>query len=104
LEVLVRPEFELLRECLEQSDRLGSAAADAFDDMAEAIEKGVIEKLSVRQRDWLLDKCAQLGIETGAANLVSTGAVKPTSAERASLKAFHESLGPKPLKPPGRRA
>jgi hypothetical protein len=99
----MRPEVELLRECLEQTDRLGSQAADAFDDMAEALEKGVIKKLSRPQLEWLLDKCAILGIETGAANLVSTGAVKPSAAERASLKAFHESLGPKPLRPPGRR-
>ena len=99
----MRPAIELLRECLEQPERLGSTAGDAFADIVDRLESGALRQLSAKQLEWLLDKCAQLGIDPGAENLVSTGQVRPSPAERKSLALFHDSLGPKVLKPPGRR-
>ena len=96
-------EIEMLTACLEQRDRITGESAEAFENWLDQLERRVFGRLSEPRRKWLDGVCASLGIETGAVNLVSTGKVKPTPAERASLKAFHESLGPKALKPPNRR-
>lgn len=99
----MKDEAALLRACLEH-DGIGSEAGDAFSDMLERLESGRYKRLTEGQRSYLMGVCSRLGIEPGAENLVTEGKVKPTRAERESLRQFHESLGPKVLKPPGRRA
>lgn len=99
----MKQEAELIRECLEH-EGIDEQSANAFGPWLDSLERGAFRSLSELRREWLLRVCRRLGIETGSENLVSTGVVKPSAAERASLKAFHESLGPRPLKPPGRRA
>jgi hypothetical protein len=98
----MKTDLELLDECIEQEDRIGSVAAEAFRRWRGEFESRR-RVLSPRERQWLDDCCRRLGIDDGTMNLVSTGAVKVTQAERDSLGQFYLDLGPKPLAPPGRR-
>jgi len=80
---------------------MGSQAEDAF---VIWLSQARYRELTPKQQAWLYDVAERLGIQAApAANLVSSGTVKPTKEERASLAAFHESLGPKVTRPPGRR-
>ena len=97
-------DLELLNACLltdESRARLGSIAAGAFDGMRLTIQHG--GKLTPKQQAWLYDCAERLGIKDApSANLVSSGTVNPTAAERASLAEFHLQLGPKVTAPPNR--
>lgn len=99
----MKTELELLSECLE-SGRLDDTTAEAFASMAASLEGKNLKKLSKKQREWLLGVHEKLGLDPGSENLATTGAVRVTDTDRAKLREFAASLGPKPLKPPGRRA
>lgn len=101
-EVNVTSDRELLSEVLE-STALGDGERQAFEGMADDIASGRRIGLSVRQRDWLLGVALRLGLDDGAQNLVSRGIVKVSDVERRALREFADRLGPRPLKPPGRR-
>lgn len=94
-------ETELLRECIE-SGKLDDETVDAFARMLAELEDGRFRKLTPKQREWVLGVHERLGLDPGTENLVTTGAVKITEAERKGLRDWAASLGPKPLKPPGR--
>lgn len=95
-------ELELIEACLARADELEDETFDVFTDWKRLLEQKRISALSPKRRNWLDGVCTKLGIDPGAANLVSSGVVKPSARERDELKKFHESLGPKVLKPPGR--
>ena len=78
-------------------------ASEAFQEMLDGLTSGKWHELTKKQREWASGVAERLGIDLGAANLVSSGAVKPTEAERASLGAFLSTLK-RPMKPPGRSA
>lgn len=99
----MKTELEMLEDCI-QSGKLDDTTLAAFEGMASDLESGKWARLTVRQRDWLNLMHERLGLDPGAANLVSSGAMKVSNAERQGLKKFIDSLGPRPLKPPGRRA
>lgn len=99
---MARSERELIRDCVE-SGRLHEGTETAFREWLDKLESGAWKELSHRQRQWLDDMCERLGIDPGAENLVSSGAMKVTPRERAELKKFVDSLGPRPTKPPGKR-
>lgn len=71
--------------------------------MLQKLESGEYEKLTKAQRRYVDSVHAQLGLDPGVRNLVSTGQVKVTPQEKASLQTFLGSLGPLPKRPPGRR-
>lgn len=97
---MARSEAELLSDCIE-SGKLDEKSLGAFEEWLEKFRSGAWRKpLSASQRQWLDDACEALGIDPGAENLVSSGKMKVTDAEREGLKTFVEGLGPKPLKPP----
>ena len=88
----------LLCEEIEDDER------EAFDDMYDQIEGRRRDELTHRQRSWVEKVFFKhnLDREEPAKNLVSSGQVKVTKKERESLQKFLDSLGPRPLKPPGR--
>ncbi len=96
-------DLQVLR-ALVQCEELEEEENAAFSDMYDRISSGRIQTLSNKQRDWAervyykhsLDK------DEPSENLVSRGKIKVTAEERASLQEFLKSLGPRPLKPPGR--
>lgn len=96
-------ELELLRACLEHPERMGSRSVKAFTNWLYLLEQGTIKTLEPKRREWLLDQAERLGIHQESRNMVSLGRMKVTADERAGLAAFHESLGPKLTKPPGRK-
>lgn len=83
---------------LVDSEKLTDVQAEAFTTMLDTVSGG--RSLSRAQRQWAKDIHQQLGLEIPVANLVSSGKVKVTQAERESLKQFLGGLGPKVLKPP----
>lgn len=98
----MRSEAELLSDCIE-SGKLDEQSMEAFSEWLDKLRSGAWRNpLSPTQRQWLDSWCERLGIDPGAENLVSTGKMKVTDAERASLQSFVAGLGPKRLKPPGR--
>ena len=78
-------------------------AEEAFTRMLDDLTSGKWDALTSRQREWVDGVAARLGVDPGAANLVSAGLVKPTAAERESLGRFLGTLH-RPLKPPRRSA
>ena len=88
----------LLCEDIEEDDR------DAFSDMFDRLESRRVDDLTHRQRSWVekLYFKHNLDREEPSKNLVSSGKVRVTQKERESLQKFLDSLGPRPLKPPGR--
>jgi hypothetical protein len=98
----MKSDLVLLTECLESE--LEDETREAFAGMLGDIESGKWRKLTKRQREWVEGVHGRLGLDPGTENLVSSGAVKPTAAERAALASTLASLGPKPLKPPTRRS
>jgi hypothetical protein len=98
----MKDELTLLTECLDES-ALDDVAREAFTRMKSDLERGKWKKLTKAERSWVDGTHEKLGLDPGAANLVASGIVKPTEAERASLRAMVASLGPKVLKPPGHR-
>jgi hypothetical protein len=88
----------LLCEEIEDDER------EAFDDMYDRIEGRRVDELTHRQRSWV-EKVFfkhELDREEPPKNLISSGKVRVTQKERESLQKFLDSLGPRPLKPPGR--
>lgn len=92
----------MLTELIE-SGRLNEEQEKAFTSMLEELEAGKRGSLTGRQRDWVAGVHGRFGLDPGTANLVSSGQVKVTAQERKSLNQFLTHLGPKPLKPPGRK-
>jgi hypothetical protein len=88
----------LLCEEIEEDER------EAFNDMYDRVESHRVDELTSRQRAWVEKVYFRhnLDREEPAKNLVSSGKVKVTQKERESLQKFLDSLGPRPLKPPGR--
>lgn len=102
----MKTDLELLSDVLEAEAETSLGLDDvtrrAFEAWYSRLSDGFQKTLTPKQREWLERVATHAGVDAGSANLVSAGVVKPTDAERAGLKQFHESLGPKPLKPPGR--
>jgi hypothetical protein len=91
---------ELLDEVLARE--LPDEVREAFQNMHAKMGRFA---LTPKQRSWVESVARAIGVDIGAAptaNLVSSGQVKVTPKERASLAAFQASLGPLPKKPPGR--
>lgn len=99
----MKTDLTLLAECLDEPG-LQDEAREAFQRMHDDLTAGRYKRLTKPQHEWVEGVHGRLGLDPGAANLVSSGAVTPTKAERESLRQMLASLGPKPLKPPGRRA
>lgn len=93
---------ELLSSLLESS-KLTQDQTEAFERMLGDLKAHRFPRLSKRQRDWAEDLHARLGLDPGTENLVSSGKMSVTADERKGLQEFIASLGPKHLKPPGRR-
>ncbi len=87
---------------------LADDTEEAFSSMLDGLTSGKWPALTEKQRAWVQNIGAQLGVcdaadDPGSANLVSSGKVKPSAKERESLGAFLGSMH-RPLKPPTRRA
>lgn len=75
-----------------------------FQDMRDGLPRW--GALTAKQRGWVESVARAVGVDIGAApaeNLVSSGKLRVTDRERSSVQTFLQSLGPRPLKPPGRR-
>lgn len=88
---------ETLQNLIE-SGQLSEDEEKAFSDM---VETG--RPLTKKQKEWAEKVGSRVGVEQGVANLASSGQVHVSDADRTSLKEFLTSLGPKPLKPPGKK-
>lgn len=98
----MKSDRQILKELLE-TGQLTEPELLAFSQMFEKLEASPIYHiLSQKQRAWANQVHERLGLDPGTENLVSSGVVKPTPAERRSLSTFLDSLGPKVLTPPGR--
>jgi len=96
------PEAKLLKELID-SEKLNEEELEAFSGMLEGLTSGKYKKLTPKQKDWAEGIHCRLNLDPGTANLVSSGQVKVTDAQRADLKKFIDTaLGPKRLRPPGK--
>jgi hypothetical protein len=94
---------KLLNELLD-SEKLKNEEIEAFSGMLDNLESGKLNKLTPKQRDWAEGVHCSLNLDPGTCNLVSSGQVKVTEAQLEDLKKFIETaVGPKKLKPPGRK-
>lgn len=94
---------QMLRALL-RCEEIEDDEREAFSDMFDRLESRRVDDLTSRQRAWV-EKVYfkhKLDRDEPAENLVSSGKVKVTQKERESLQEFLKSLGPRPLKPPGR--
>jgi len=96
------PEAKLLKELID-SEKLNEEELEAFSGMLEGLTSGKYKKLTPKQKDWAEGMHCRLNLDPGTANLVSSGQVKVTDAQRADLRKFLETLGPKRLRPPGKK-
>lgn len=81
----------------------GGSPREVFDGWAERLKKnGCTRPLSEKQRSWLEGVARRLDIDMGAANLVSSGAVRIKPGEQKRLDEFLNSLD-RPKLPPHRR-
>ena len=97
------PETKLLTELID-SEKLSDEELEAFSGMLDDLTSGKIKKLTPKQKDWAEGIHCKLNLDPGTANLVSSGQVKVTEAQKEDLKKFIENaVGPKRLKPPGRK-
>lgn len=96
-------DLQLLEAILEHEDALTETELDAFDGMCATLRTGRFSTMTAKQKGWAEEVAARLGIDPGASNMVSTGAVRVRPEEREGVATFLKSLGPLPLKPPGRR-
>jgi hypothetical protein len=93
---------ELLEEVLRQD--LPDDVREPFQNMLDGLPKW--QALTQKQRAWVESVARTVGVDIGAApaeNLVSSGKMKVTDKERASLAQFQQSLGALPTLPPHRR-
>jgi hypothetical protein len=93
---------KLLTELLD-SEKLKDEEVEAFSSMLNNLTSGKLKKLTPNQRDWAEGVHCSLNLDPGTCNLVSSGQVKVTDAQREDLKKFLEKLGPKRLRPPGKK-
>lgn len=94
---------KLLDELIE-SEKLTDEELEAFTGMLNNLTSGRFKKLTPNQRDWAEGVHCKLNLDPGTVNLVSSGQVKVTDAQRADLKKFLEThVGPKMLRPPGKK-
>ena len=85
------------------SEKLNDEEFEAFSGMLDGLTFGKMKKLTPAQRDWAEKVHCGLNLDPGTINLVSSGQVKVTDAQRDDLKKFLEkSSGPKMLRPPGK--
>jgi hypothetical protein len=98
---VILTDSQLLNDLLD-TERLTNDEVRAFESMAEELTSGKYAHLTDRQRAWAEGVHGKLGLDPGAANLVSSGQVVVTEAQRQELREFTQSLGPKRLRPPGR--
>ncbi|MCK9567906.1 hypothetical protein M0R72_03020 [Candidatus Pacearchaeota archaeon] len=97
------PDAKLLKELID-SEKLSDGELEAFSSMLEGLMSGKYKKLTPNQKDWAEGIHCSLNLDPGTANLVSSGQVKVTDAQRADLKKFLDTaLGPKMLRPPGKK-
>lgn len=96
------PDAKLLKELID-SDKLNEGEFEAFSGMLDGLTSGKHTKLTPKQKDWAEGIHCKLNLDPGTANLVSSGQVKVTDAQRADLRKFLETLGPKRLRPPGKK-
>lgn len=92
---------KLLDELIE-SEKLTDEELEAFTGMLNNLTSGRFKKLTPNQRDWAEGVHCKLNLDPGTVNLVSSGQVKVTDAQRDELKKFLATLGPKKLRPPGK--
>lgn len=93
---------KLLNELIE-SEKLTDEELEAFTGMLNNLSSGRFKKLTPNQRDWAEGVHCKLNLDPGTVNLVSSGQVKVTDAQRDELKKFLEThVGPKKLRPPGK--
>lgn len=100
---VILSDTKLLNELID-SERLKKDELEAFSGMLANLESGKYHKLTPNQRDWAEGIHCSLNLDPGTCNLVSSGQVKVTETQREDLKKFIEkAVGPKKLKPPGRK-
>ena len=92
---------KILNDLLD-SEKLTDEEETAFSEMLDSINSRRFQKLTTRQREWAEGVHERLGLDPGAANLVSSGQVKVSEEQREGLQDFLGTLGPKRLRPPGR--
>lgn len=96
-------DIKLLNELIE-SEKLTTEELEAFQGMLNNLSSGKFKKLTPNQRDWAEGVHCKLNLDPGTVNLVSSGQVKVTDAQREELKQFLEkTAGPKALRPPGKK-
>ena len=94
---------KILKDLID-SEKLTDEEFEAFSGMLDGITFGKLKKLTPKQRDWAENVHGGLNLDPGTVNLVSSGQVKVTDAQRDGLKKFLEkSSGPKMLRPPGKK-
>jgi hypothetical protein len=94
---------KLLKELID-SEKLTDDELETFSGMLDGLTSGKFKKLTPKQRDWAEGIHCGLNLDPGTVNLVSSGQVKVTDAQRDELKIFLEkSSGPKRLRPPGKK-
>lgn len=93
---------KLLKELID-SEKLNDEELEAFSGMLDGLTSGKGKKLTPKQRDWAEGIHCGLNLDPGTVNLVSSGQVKVTDAQREDLKKFLNTLGPKMLRPPGKK-
>jgi polyhydroxyalkanoate synthesis regulator phasin len=90
-----------LIDSLVESGKLSDEQLAAFEDIKSKSARYRGE-LTSKQREWATELALRLDVDLGAANLVSSGKVRASEKERASVKAFVDSLD-RPKLPPHRR-
>jgi hypothetical protein len=96
-------DLKVLRALI-KSEEVGEDEQRAFADMYDRIDGRPGKCLSSPQREWAERVYYKLHLDRNepAENVVSTKKVKVTQKERDDLKKWLDTLGPRPLKPPGR--
>jgi hypothetical protein len=94
---------KILKDLIE-SEKLTDEEFEAFSGMLDGITFGKLKKLTPKQRDWAEGIHGKLNLDPGSVNLVSSGQIKVTDAQKDDLKNFLEKAsGPKMLRPPGKK-
>jgi hypothetical protein len=98
---VVLTDTKVLKDLID-NDELTEEEFEAFSSMLDDLTCGKFKKLTTKQRNWAEAVHGRLNLDPGTANLVSSGKVKVTEKQKAELKDFFASLGPKRLRPPGK--
>ena len=95
-------DIQILKDLID-SEKLTDSEEAAFTEMLKGLDSRRIRKLTDRQRQWLEEVHEKLGLDPGSANMVSSGRIRISEEERRDLNTFLKTLGPKILRPPGRK-